>query len=893
MNSRVSICLKLYRRLASAYPHEFRMLYGEDLDRSGEDAVPEIWRRYGAPGLVRLLADIALQLPLLYLREIRQDVRHAARMLAKSPGFTAVAALSLAIGIGMCCAVLSESRAITGAPPGVGDPRALVAGLSGVSYPYFERFRDRRQEWISATAFLGPVPFAVAVGGEKSAKAERFSGVLVSAEFFTTLGVTAAMGRFFGPATAKPGAPTEVVVSERFWRSRLASDPRAVGHPLRLNASMATIVGVGPKDFRGLWPANYPADLFVPAACAASFAPELSGDALHRPDRAIFRLALRLAEGVPSRQAEAALGALARNLDRENGLDRDADRKNKPIRLIPAGTAGLMRPEQRTVVNTLNVVLWALVLALVCANLANLLLARGNDRKREVAVRLSVGASRPRLVRQFLTESVLLSLMGGVGGIVLAYWITHAISSMAATAPISLDCRCEPDIRVLAFTMAVTLAAGVGFGLTPALSASRVDIGGALKEGVLTPLRGYRRFGLRNLFVVCQMAASLMLLLVTCYLATGFLNHARLNPDFPTANLSLISLDPARDGYTAGEIAALYAKLPGELSRVGELETASLAASAPTAMHIAAAEPNARVSIRPARGQGGQKSAAVLRDRIGQGYFATLGAPIIAGREFERRDREQGGTAILNQTAARQLFGGEDPIGRRICEGDATYAVVGITRDLQTGFLMAKSVPTLYLPLTAEWFRGRPADGVTILARGAPGRDALTAVRKKLESLHADLTLFNVRTMQEDLDHFNAFVAWQSGIYVALGLFALLLASIGLGGVTAYAVAQRRKEIGIRMALGARSRQVQGLVLREGTVLVAVGAVFGFGGAVGLARSLAAYNDAMARTFATRIDDPFMVIGMPLMLVGLAMLACYLPARRATAIGPMAALREE
>ncbi len=895
MKAPVTFCLTLYRRLASAYPHEFRMLYGEDMDRLGEDAVPEARRQYGLTGLLRLLADIAIRLPATHLAEIRQDVRYALRVLAKSPGFVLVTVLSVAIGIGMCSAVRSEIQSIVGPAAGLRDPETLATfRWSTVSYPYIERYREQHQAVAAAAAVLGPAPFAVALSLDRNARAARFPGHLVSPEYFSTLGVTPALGRLFSPETERPGMPPVVVVSDRFWRMQLGGDPLAVGRMLRLNGRAATIVGIGPKDFLGVWPGS-PADLFVPVTCGVAVAPELAGDPLNSPEREIFRVVFRLAPGVSMSSAEAALNAVTRVFDRERGVKLAHDRL---MQLMPAGTVMYATPEQRRFTNTFNLVLWALVLALVCANIANLLLARGGERRKEIAVRLSVGASRARLVRQLLTESVLLSFTGGAIGVALGYCFVRVLSLVSAALPVPLQLHSHLDLGALGWTLAIAMVAGVGFGLVPALASVRADIGRALKEGSQAPLRGYGRFGLRNLFVVCQMAASLMLVLVTALVAAAFLRSTRISPGFEMADLGVVSLDPMRDGYTAGQAARLLEVLPEELSRVSGISAASLSAAAPLSW-LSASQPSVRVSPSGGEERGGPVLQTVFTERIGANYFATLHQPLVAGREFERR--EQGNTAdqgasipaILNQTAARSLFGAENPIGRRIREEETSYTVVGLARDSQARLLRSKPTATMFLPFTVTQFRKSPTQGITLLVRGAAGRDFLTGVQSQLTSLHPDLTVFNVRTLEEDLNAWSSFWAWQSTVFVVLGVFALLLACLGLGGVTAYAVAQRRKEIGIRMALGARGNQIERLVLREGAALVGVGAALGFAGAFALWRLLAAYSDMLARAFGQPVSGPLLMAGAPLVLAGLTLFACYLPARRATRIEPVAALRQE
>ncbi len=798
----------------------------------------------------------------------------------------------MAIGIGMCCAVRSEIGAIVGPPPGVRDPAALATFRWGlVSYPSFERYREQRLVVAAGAAVLGPVPFAVAFGGARTAVAERFNGHVVSPGYFSTLGATPAMGRFFSPETEKPGMPPVVVVSDRFWRAHLGADPDAVGRTLRLNGREATIVGIGREDFLGIWPGN-PADLFVPATCNLISIPELGSDPLHNTGREIFRPVFRLAPGVTLPGAEAAFNATARNLDRERGIRRENGWR---LRLMPAGTVMYATPEQRKFTITFEAVLWALVMALLCANLANLLLARGGERRKEIAVRLSVGASRPRLVRQLLTESVLLSLVGGAGGVLMAYGFSSVLSSLPVPAATPIELHCHIDLRALAWTLAVAVAAGIGFGLAPALTSARIDMGATLKQGAQAPLRGYGRLGLRNVFVMGQMAASLMLVFVTGLVATAFLLITRVNPGFDVTNLSLVSLDPVRDGNSVEETAALLIALPGELSLSEGVRAVSLSGTAPFGW-LSAEQADTPVSVPES---GGQTLRTVYREHIGEEYFATVGVPLLAGREFDRRDLreavERGAAvpAVLNRTAAVSLFGPNDPIGRRIRQGDRNYTVVGLVRDMQAGSLSTRAVATMFVPLTARTLRENPGRGATVLARGAPGGDTLAAVRSRLASLHPGLTIFNARTLEEDLGRLNAFFEWQSTLFVTLGVFSLLLACLGLGGVTAHAVARRRKEIGIRMALGARAGQVQALVLREGAALLTAGSAIGFAGAFGLDRALAANNEMLARTIDQPVNAPLLLVGAPLALAGLAMLACYLPARRATAIDPAVALREE
>jgi hypothetical protein len=381
-------------------------------------------------------------------------------------------------------------------------------------------------------------------------------------------------------------------------------------------------------------------------------------------------------------------------------------------------------------------------------------------------------------------------------------------------------------------------------------------------------------------------------------MVTGYRNTTRLDPGFSAANLDLFSIDPARDGYSAREAELLFARLPQQLSRVNGVRAVALAGGVPFTS-LSADSPNTHVSAATGEADGRQVRGEVFRERIGANYFATLGVPLVSGHEFDIRDQQSDappGTAtpaVINQSAARALFGAGNPIGRHIQEDQASYTVVGVTRDARSGYLPPTPVATVFLPLTAEWFVRSRAPRATVLLRGTPGAATLAAVREEMASLYPNLTIFNIQSMRENLDKLNAFVEWSSSIYVVLGLFSLLLACIGLGGVTAYAVAQRRKEIGIRMALGAPGGQVRRLVLREGIALIGVGTLLGIVGAAAIARGAASVTAKLASIFQTPASDPRLVVGAPLLLAGLALLACYIPARRATRIDPVSALREE
>lgn len=833
----------------------------------------------------------------MLLTDLRKDVVYAMRALLKSPGFALVGILSLGMGIGVPTVVFSELNAIIFRDiPGAKDATRLALVEAPVSYPYFERFREQRDMFADAAAFQQSVPFNVAIDA-KEANKQRIFGHIVSPEYFRVLGTIPARGRLFSPEIDKPGSPGEVVVSDRFWRNRLNADPNTVGRTLQINGRTATIVGIGPPDFMGVMP-FLPADLFVPTTAPAALAPELADDVLHRRDRRAFRVVLRLNQGVTLQSAEGALDSLTRHLDQET-LDPDRNRKGRRVSLLPGGSVFPLPREAMPILYSFYGTLLGLILTIACMNLTNMMLARAATRRREVAIRLAIGASRFRLVRQLLTESVLLATCGGIAGLLLTIWLSHAAANLKLPVDIPYQIDISPDWRVLVFTLVVSVVTGLLFGLAPALETVKTNLVTSLKEGgVVVELRGYRRFGLRNLLMVWQVAASLMVLMISGFIILGIQKTSAVTKGVDVQHLYVFSLDPVRDGYSPEQTSSFFEKLVERLRGVGAVNNVALADRVPFA-------PDQSVlTIKTDALSGGDASRPQALERIGTqavgaAYFAALGVSVRSGREFVDHDERTSSAnravlpAILNEPAARALFGGVSAIAQHISEGDQSYEVVGVVPELRSGFSMNGELPVMYVPLTRSTFAHPPAGGITVLIRAFAGSDAVDGVRREIAAIDPNLSVFGMQPLQRQLDQMDAYMRVGAGIYGSLGVFGLVLSSIGLAGVTAYSVARRRKEIGIRVALGSRAGQVLRLVLREAGALILAGTTIGFAGAFAISRALSSLTAAMGTVFAPSTSDPTLLVGAPLLLTAVTLLACYLPARKSTRIDPLAALRQE
>jgi predicted permease len=534
-----------------------------------------------------------------------------------------------------------------------------------------------------------------------------------------------------------------------------------------------------------------------------------------------------------------------------------------------------------------------LIITLACMNLANMLMARGANRRKELAIRLAVGASRFRLIRQMISEAMLLSLLGGLAGFALAYGLALLNSRFTPLMTVPIESSFNLDWRSGVFAFGLAIVCGIGFSLVPALQATKADLTPALKEGSALRLPGYRRFSLRNLLMVIQVAASLMLLLMTGFLVIGISKDSSIQTKFDPQTMVLLSLDPVRDGYTPEKAQALFEKLPDQLKATRRARSIALAAQPPFSTEI---EP-VPLTVEDAR-DSSPVQRKVVKQTVGAGYFATLSEPMLAGRDFEDRDQrgQSDGTkalsAVLNESAARGFFGSGNVIGKRLRDDKQSYEVVGVVPDSKDIDGLSQSI--MYLPMTRRSFAHPPAGGMTILVRSdAAGTDAPSAIRNEIALIDPNLNIFDMQTLGAYLDRSRSALRFSVQTYGGIGLFGLVLAAIGLAGVTAYAVAQRRKEIAIRTALGASKSQVLRLVLREGTALVSVGTILGFLGAIALARVVSALTSIFVDALKIGTNDSRLLVGAPLLLAAVAMLACYVPARRSAQIDPLKALREE
>jgi macrolide transport system ATP-binding/permease protein len=891
---------RVYERLARAFPHEFRLAHGDEMLETGAETMAELAKRRGGAGVARLVADAAVRLPIEYLSEMRRDLQYAVRALIHSPGFALVGILSMGLAIGLTTNVYSSNWALLRRPmQGVAHASRLVMAEKPISYFYVESYREQKNVFAGVAAFQTAVPFNVRLPGEANGKQQRIFGQLVSSDYFQVMGVDAERGRVLSPTLDRAGDAPTAVISDKFWRSRLGSRSDAIGLALRVNGQAVTIVGIAPRGFEGAFPTESAAELFVPVTAPAAVAPELSNDVLHQRNAREFLALGFLAPGVTAAQAESALEGVTRRLDANDPSAPPQTDKSRRVSLLPAGTRAPIPPELKRALEGFFGVLMGIVIVIACVNLGTMLLVRGANRRKEFAIRMSVGASRFRLARQLMSEGMLLSLLGGL----LGFGVAYLLNTLNTQLHQAIDTPGLPDVaidwRAAVFAFGAALVCGIGFSVAPALRATKSELTPALKEGSALQLPGHRCFGLRNLAMAAQLAGSLMLLLITGFVLMGFARGYQVRTNFDPKTMAMASIDPVRDGETPEKAIDLFAKLPQQLKDSGKFSSVALTTLPPFA--IVDDDDSEQLTVDdPQAAQRVQQPA--IRESVGAGYFAALDESMLSGREFNDADERSlmepvPGNAtrmlpvVLNETAAKKLFGSTNAIGKHLKDRTRSYEVFGVVPDLKGGMGIKQAIA--YVALSRDDFTRPPAAGITILARTRGGLDGAAGIRNVMADLDPRLVPFHVETLSDQLAMSRREIRSAIRTYGGIGGFGLILSAIGLAGVTAYAVARRKREIGIRMALGANKGQVLRLVLREGLALIAAGTVLGFAGAVLVSKALEAATSVLADALAMGTNDPRLLVGAPTLLAALALVACYIPARAAIRVDPLKALRTE
>jgi predicted permease len=812
------------------------------------------------------------------------DLKFALRQLLKNPGFTAVAVLSLALGIAANTTIFSFVNVLLLRPPPVEKPDELwqVWQLRPKASSEMKRFgvwgpaeiaylREHNQSFTALGAFDSEPSFK---SWSQNGVGESVQSLFVSGNFFDLCGIRPALGRFFLPAEdLTPGTHPVVVVSHTFWKNRLAADPQAVERALTINGVALTVIGVAPESFTGT-AAGIAPDLWVPFMMV----PEVAHNAtwLTRTDsHSVIGLG-RLKPGVNDAQAAADLTALTHRFQEEiKGQKPEDGAVLIPSQMVPVPLRRFVRTFTATLMGAV-----LLVLLIACANAANLQLARATARRQEMAVRSALGAARGRLIRQLLTESVLLAVAGGGAGLLLSLGLAQLIVRLVPTS-LPLRITTTLDWRVLAFTAVVSLFTGILFGLAPAFRGTRLDMASALKD----ESRGMaaRRSRLANALIVGQMALCLVLLLAATLCLRSLVNARSFDPGFEVKGRVTAGFNLNDFGYTADQSREFYARLLARVQTLPGVRSAAWTRFLP----LGTERSNGNYQLE-SQEPGAAPFGFFEQFGVGPGYFATLGTTLLQGREFTEADREGvPRVAIINEAAANRYWPGQTPIGRRLYVGEASAdnacEIIGVVQTGRYRTLGEDPKPAFF-----NCFLQAVPDRATLVAhvQGDP-RTVLDAIRGVMQELDPRLALTAATTLEQHLT-LALFPVRTSGLLLGvLGIVALVLAVSGLFGVIAYSVSQRTREVGIRMALGAQRRDVQRLVLRLGMKL-AVGGV-----GVGVLAAIGATQLLRGLLFGISPTDPATFLAIPLLLLAVAWVACWLPARRAARVDPMVALRAE
>jgi predicted permease len=822
--------------------------------------------------------------PFLWFNDARRDLVHAARLLRRNPVLTITATLSLAIGIGANTTIFTVAKALLLQPPaGVVEPSRLVdigssrggVGFGPSSYPNYLDIRQRAST-LDAVYAYSRFPEAISVGGAGRSTDSIF-GSVVTVNYFTALGAVPAVGRLFDAGDSdQPGASPVTVLSHGLWTRRFDKDPAIVGSTLRLNGQTFTVVGVASEGFHGTGVRAL--DVWVPMGMVG---------AVRSPgmltDRAAsgFLIGGRLKPGISIAGAAAEIDVIGQTLEHQQ---QEQDRRTG-LRLLASSPVPGNRGPLVAFVAFLAVIV-SFVLIIACANVAGVLLARAAARRQEMALRLAIGAGRARLIRQLLTETLLLFVLGGTAGLLLAQGMTSVLVSRLPTLPFPVALSLTLDRRVAVFTVGLSLMAALLSGLAPALDASKADVLSGLKNDSL--LVGRRR--LRHGFVIAQVALSIVLLIGAGLFIRALHRSASIDPGFDSHDVELMSLDLAQARYTDVTGRPFVRELLERVRQLPGVDTATIASVPPGGFEVrreALAVPGGSSSSAPA-------FVTVDLNVVEPGYFATLRTPIVAGRDFTTADRN--GTepmAIVSEAAARQFWPAQDAVGQYLLQPTwgpqgpthpmRTLLVVGVARDIEsTSLIDGRACAWVYVPFQQQYL-----PSITIVARTTHGQRVADQLRPLLASMNPNLAVVTAQTMDDSVALGLTPQRVAASVAGGLGIVAVILTAIGIYGVTAYAVTRRTREIGIRIALGARTADVITMVLRESVALTLIGSAIGMVVAAAMSRVLAGF------LFGIPSTDPITFAATTVLFAAIGLAACYVPVRRATRIDPTQALRYE
>ena len=819
-----------------------------------------------------------------------QDLKYGARLLAKAPGFTVIAALSLALGIGANTTIFTLINAVLLNPLPVEDPSQLVSvwttdernqggqlGFLQLSPMNYKDLRDKNEVFTGLAAHQG-IPLNIAVNGGEP---QQVFGEIATGNYFSLLGAKPAIGRTFTTDDDRnPGERLVAVLGYGEWQKRFGGEPSVVGRTMTVNGQSFAVIGVMPKGFKGTNAIGAPA-LWVPYMTYPVTTNGFFGELIAPNQRRglIFNVTGRLKPGVTVQQAEANLKTIARQLAQEYPNENGG----RGVTIVPLAQATINPGFRNNIVMAggLLMTIVGLVLLIACANVANLLLARAAVRQKEIAVRLSLGASRGRLIMQLLTEGTLLALIGGAGGLLLAYWAQGLLWSFRPPFLQADAVDLHPDVRVLLFTIGVSFVTGIVFGLAPAVQASRPDLVVELKEKTGAPAGANRMFSLRNMLVAAQIALSLVALIGAGLFLRSLQNAQRINPGFDADHLAVMSFDLGAQGYTEERGRQFQQRV---LERAGSVPGVTAAALGSTVPLFAGGF--ARTVFLEGQDASDRRAGKLVQITVGSShYLETLGIPLLRGRALSDIDQPNTPTSVvINETMAKRFWPDQDAMGRRFkFFGQQNFnQVVGIAKDSKYNFIGEEPTPYIY-QATMQVYQPQ----VSLFVKAARPEAVLGTVRGEVQQLDRNLPLTGVFTLTEIFDQSLWAPRMGASLLAVFAGLSLVLAVIGIYGVMAYSVTQRRRELGIRMALGASRADVLRLVVVQGLRLTMMGV------ACGLIASFAASRLIASMLFDVSPTDVVTFVAVPALLAVAALGASYLPARRATRIDPMVALRYE